>query len=166
MSTSEVRAAVVSLGGAVACHGGGMTELDTAATLYILLGRLIRVLRQESDSGPVGPGGVSAMVTLSRAEGGLRLGELADAEGVSKPSMTRIVNGLEELGMVRRSPDPADGRALRVELSEAGAAAITSGQHSRMQALRLRFEALDPADRDRLEAAMPAIEALVARRSA
>ena len=138
-----------------------MSELDPAAALYVQLGRLVRVLRQESEGTPVGPGGVSAMVTLSRNEGGLRLGELAEIEGVSPPSMTRIVKALCELDLVERAPDSLDGRAQRVTLTATGRAMIISGQDSRLTALRRRMETLSAEDRGRIEAALPAIDALL-----
>jgi DNA-binding MarR family transcriptional regulator len=134
---------------------------DTAAALFVQLGRLVRLLRQESEATPVGPGGMSAMVTLSRHPGGLRLGELAEEEGVRAPSLTRIVNGLEDIGLVARTPDPRDGRAQLVELTAAGRELITTGQHSRVAALRRRIDALDAADRRRLDDALPALEALL-----
>ena len=139
-----------------------MTDLDTAAELYVQLGRLVRMLRQESEGTAVGPGGVSAMVTLSRHEGGLRLGELAEIEGVSAPSLTRIVNALDELGLVGREPDPLDGRAQRVALTATGAAMIATGQDSRVAVLRRRVAGLTPSDRRRLDDALPALEALLA----
>lgn len=138
-----------------------MRDLDTAGTLYVQLGRLVRLVRQESGSSPVGPGAVSAMVTLSRHDGGLRLGELAETEGVSAPSLTRIVNALQRCGYVQRTPDPLDGRAQRVALTRAGAELIATGQESRMAVLRRRFEALDEEDRRRIQAALPALEALL-----
>lgn len=141
-----------------------MSDLDTAAVLYVQLGRLVRLLRQESEGTPVGPGGVSAMVTLSRHENGLRLGELAEVEGVSAPSLTRIVNALADLDLVERAPDPLDGRAQRVALTAAGAAMIATGQDSRVATLRRRVDALDAADRRRLEDALPALDALLAVR--
>jgi DNA-binding MarR family transcriptional regulator len=139
-----------------------VTDLDTAAVLYVQLGRLVRMLRQESAGTAVGPGGVSAMVTLSRHDGGLRLGQLAEIEGVSAPSLTRIVNALEELGLVERAPDPLDGRAQRVALTASGAAMIATGQDSRVAALRRRVADLTPSDRRLLADALPALEALLA----
>ena len=140
----------------------GHAELDTAARLYVQIGRLVRVLRRESEGSPIGPGGVSALVTLSRADGGLRLGQLAEEEGVSAPSLTRIVASLEAAKYVARVPDPDDGRAQRVTLTPAGEALIRSGQESRVSVLRRRVEALPAEQRERLEDALPALEALLA----
>jgi DNA-binding MarR family transcriptional regulator len=50
-------------------------------------------------------------------EDGLRMGELAARARLSKQTMTTMVRLLERDGLVRRSPDPADGRATRVFLT-------------------------------------------------
>lgn len=135
---------------------------DTPARLYVQLGRLVRAIRQESVGAPVGPGGVSALVTLGAHPEGLRLGELAELEGVSAPSATRIVAALEGKELVRRTPDPDDGRALRVQVTDAGAALVATGSESRTEALRRRFERLDAADQELVRRALPALEALAA----
>jgi DNA-binding MarR family transcriptional regulator len=51
-------------------------------------------------------------------EDGLRMGELASRAGLSKQTMTTMVRLLERDGLVERRPDPSDGRASRVFLSE------------------------------------------------
>lgn len=138
-----------------------MTADDPVGVLFVQLGRLVRTLRQEGGDSPVGPGSVSAMFTLGRHPGGLRLGELAQIEGVSAPSLTRIVNALEEGGYVERVPDPSDGRAQLAVLTAAGRSLIATGKHARVAALRRRFDALDADDRRRIEDALPAFEALL-----
>jgi DNA-binding MarR family transcriptional regulator len=50
-------------------------------------------------------------------EDGLRMGELAARARLSKQTMTTMVRLLERDGLVRREPDPADGRAFRVHLT-------------------------------------------------
>jgi DNA-binding MarR family transcriptional regulator len=50
----------------------------------------------------------------------LRVNELADAVVLSPPAMSRFVDRVERAGYVRREPDPADRRALRVVLTDAG----------------------------------------------
>jgi len=49
-----------------------------------------------------------------------RASELADAVGVSRPTLTSLVDGLEASGLVRRVPEPTDRRGIRLELTEAG----------------------------------------------
>ena len=86
------------------------------------------------------------------------MGVLAEVEGVAAPSMTRIINALEADGLVRRDADPVDGRAQVVGVTAEGAALLTSGQEVKLAALRRRLAALPPEDRERLEAALPALE--------
>ena len=71
-----------------------MTAPDEATRLYVSLGRVTRALRRAAAGSPVGHGALSALATLV-TEGPMRLGELAAIEGVSPPSMTRIVSTLE-----------------------------------------------------------------------
>lgn len=68
-------------------------------------------------------------VPLSRTEVGVlhsvadrprRITELAAREGVTQPAITLLVNRLADRGWLRRAPDPLDGRAVLVELTEAG----------------------------------------------
>src|SRR4051794_41924526 len=79
---------------------------------------LRRVRRQDDESGVTAPH-LSALSVL--VFGGARtLGELAAAEQVTPPSMTRIVRNLEADGLVERATDPADRRVARVRASEKG----------------------------------------------
>ncbi len=62
----------------------------------------------------------STLATLDRT-GARRLTDLAVIEGVSQPSMSVLVTGLEQAGLAERRPDPADKRVVLVALTEAGA---------------------------------------------
>jgi DNA-binding MarR family transcriptional regulator len=53
-------------------------------------------------------------------EDDLRIGELAARSALSKQSMTALVRGCEEAGLVERRRDPDDGRAFRVRLTARG----------------------------------------------
>lgn len=61
------------------------------------------------------------------ADGGSRVTELAQLAQVSKPSVVYLVNDLERMGYVERVPDPDDGRAKLVRMTERGAAAQRAG---------------------------------------
>jgi DNA-binding MarR family transcriptional regulator len=50
----------------------------------------------------------------------LSLNHLAHAAGIHKSQMSRVVSGLSKRGLVRREPDPADARGVRLTLSKAG----------------------------------------------
>ena len=75
---------------------------------------LARTLHPELD-----PAGYGLLAILHR-EGPLRVTDLAATVGVGKPTVSRQVALLEELGLVRKEPDPNDGRAAIVSLTEAG----------------------------------------------
>lgn len=62
----------------------------------------------------------STLATLDRT-GARRLTDLAVIEGVTQPSMSVLVTGLEQAGLAERRPDPADRRVVLVALTPAGA---------------------------------------------
>jgi DNA-binding MarR family transcriptional regulator len=94
-------------------------EASVASRLGMSVMRLERKLRQRS-AGGVTASQYAALVTISK-KGELTLGELAAAEGVAPPSMTRIAANLEQAGLLERRPDPLDRRVARVAVSERGA---------------------------------------------
>ncbi|HWF80560.1 MAG TPA: MarR family transcriptional regulator [Streptosporangiaceae bacterium] len=68
--------------------------------------------------------------------GGSRtLGELAAAEGVAGPTMTRIVDGLIGEGMAERQPHPSDGRAVTIAATPAGESLMRVAQQRRIEAI-------------------------------
>jgi DNA-binding MarR family transcriptional regulator len=119
-------------------------QVSTASRLAMSVMRLERRLRQRS-AGGVTASQYAALVTISK-RGELTLGELAAAEGVSPPSMTRIAAHLGQAGLVQRRPDPLDRRVARVALSARGAEMLREARTLREQYLRERLEAMGPKD--------------------
>ncbi|TCO48315.1 DNA-binding MarR family transcriptional regulator [Kribbella antiqua] len=70
-----------------------------------------------------------------RCSGALRLSDLAGRMELDASTASRHVRSLEQLGLVRRSPDPDDGRAFRVELTEQGIEEWESSARRRMELL-------------------------------
>jgi DNA-binding MarR family transcriptional regulator len=107
---------------------------------------------------------ISTMAALSRLqrEGPLRVSDLAVSEAMTQPGVTLLVNRLAEHGLAERVPDPTDRRAALVRITERGRALLADRHAARARLLRERIAALDPDDQDRLAAALPAIERLVA----
>jgi len=95
---------------------------------------LLRRLRIEDDVLGVSPPRLSALSVVVYA-GPLAIGALATAEGVAAPTMTRLVDGLEHDGFVRRRRDPADARGVLVEATPAGKRILTRGRAQRVQTL-------------------------------
>jgi DNA-binding MarR family transcriptional regulator len=106
--------------------------------------RLERRLRQRS-AGGVTASQYAALVTISK-KGELTLGELAAAEGVAPPSMTRIAANLEQAGLVERRPDPLDRRVARVALSAKGAELLAEARTLRTLYLSDRLSELAPEE--------------------
>jgi DNA-binding MarR family transcriptional regulator len=70
-----------------------------------------------------------------RCSGALRLSDLALRMELDASTASRHVRSLEQLGLIRRSPDPDDGRAFRVELTEQGIEEWESSARRRMELL-------------------------------
>jgi DNA-binding MarR family transcriptional regulator len=98
------------------------TNEEVVARLRIAVNRLQRRLRQESLGG-LSPAQASALGTVNR-HGSPTLGELAALEQVQPPTMTRVVAGLSEEGMVTRIADATDRRSARVRITPSGERAL------------------------------------------
>lgn len=120
-------------------------DMDTAARLRLVVMRLARRLRQQAES-DASPTMLSAMATIER--GSLTLGELAEAERVQPPTMTRVVARLEELGLISRVPDPQDKRVARVSLSAEGRKLIARNRSRKTAYLAKRLRATNVAEAD------------------
>src|SRR5882672_2300168 len=83
-----------------------------------LLARLARVAEQTCQS--TGISLPQYRLLVSASEGPQRASELAAAVGVSRPTLTSLVDGLEQAGLVRRVPVATDRRGIQLELTEAG----------------------------------------------
>ncbi len=111
---------------------------DTAAILD-QLGKLLRELTRMTGGADDGPA-MTATQRISLIEiadaGPLRLNDLAARIGTSAPTASRTVDVLDELGLVARSADPDDRRAVRIELTPLGRRARRRAQGARDGRLR------------------------------
>jgi DNA-binding MarR family transcriptional regulator len=101
----------------------------------------------------------STLSTLDRF-GPRRITELAVVEGVTQPSMTALVNGLERAGLVERQGDPTDRRVALVALSANGKAFMRLRRRTGEVELEQLMEKLAPEELAALTAAIPALEHL------
>jgi len=116
---------------------------DVADRLHSAALHLLRRLRIEDDVLGVSPPRLSALSVVVYA-GPLAIGALAAAEGVAAPTMTRLVDGLERDGFVRRRRDPDDARGVLVEATAAGKRILTRGRAQRVETLAASLAALTP----------------------
>jgi DNA-binding MarR family transcriptional regulator len=138
----------------------GMSDTELAGRLRVAVGLLVRRLRQR-DPIRLSPAQLSALITVEAA-GPMRSGDLAVRERVAAPTATRLIGAMEEAGLVSRGPDPSDARGSLVSLAPGGADALDALRRHRNNILVAKLEALPPEQRAALEAALPALEALVA----
>jgi len=136
-------------------------SLELSRQLRPMLPRLYHLSRRRLPGWDLTASQSSTMTTLVD-RGPLRMGELAALEGVQLPSATSVVNGLVKLDLVERRADPADRRAVVIDLTEKGRKQVQELVTRRNQAFALLLERLPEADRRLLEGAVPAIGRLLA----
>ena len=78
--------------------------------------------------------------------GPITLGDLAAAEQVRAPTMTRLVQALERQGLVRRERDATDRRLFRVLATPKGRTLLLEGRNRRVDKLARRLAGLGRAD--------------------
>jgi len=127
-------------------------ELDLDAQLRIAVGRLNRRIRAEKASDDISDGQFSVLALLFR-EGPHTVGDLAEAERVTPPSMNRRVNALVAGSYVAREGSPDDGRKVVVRITAAGAAFVTETRRRRDHWLHRRTQGLTDAQRELLRQA-------------
>ncbi|MFO7532164.1 MAG: MarR family transcriptional regulator [Candidatus Limnocylindrales bacterium] len=79
------------------------------------------------------------------------LGELAAAEHVRPPTMTRLVHAMEADGLVTRAPNPADGRSVVIRATTHGEEQLEQGRVRQIAPLAASISDLDAAERLQLE---------------
>lgn len=89
-----------------------------------------------------------------------RVTALATREHVTQPAMTQLVSRLEDAGLVRREPDPSDGRVVRVVITDNGRALMARRRAERAERLAVLLAQLTLEQRQILASAMPAMNAL------
>jgi DNA-binding MarR family transcriptional regulator len=122
---------------------------DTALQLVIAVHRLIRSLRQAAVRSSLRPTQLLILTQLVDGES-LRIGELAERVWCSQPTATTVVGSLSTAGLVERVPDSADGRAVRVRLTEEGRQSVVAVAREQAELLEQRLAALGMTDRDAL----------------
>jgi DNA-binding MarR family transcriptional regulator len=120
---------------------------------------LRRVRRVDVETG-LTPSRASALSVLVFG-GGLPLGELARAEQVSAPTMTRLVSGLERDGLVRRQGSDEDRRRVVVHATPEGVRRLRQGRERRVEELTALLEGLGEPELRALGMAADLLEGLL-----
>lgn len=117
-----------------------------AGELRVALAKSTRRIRSRRGAADLPDPQFNVLAILLR-EGPLTPGALADAEHVQPPSMTRTVNALVDLGFVRKSEHPTDGRQVVVSLTELGEAEVRETRRRRDAWLAEQLKTLTPEER-------------------
>jgi DNA-binding MarR family transcriptional regulator len=137
----------------------GTTDAELAQRLHAAAIRLLRRARRADVAMGLPPGQASALSVLVFG-GAKTLSELAAIEQVQPPTMTRMVDALEEAGLVSRKPQPDDRRRVRIAATAAGVRLMHKGRERRVTILARSLSSLDRREREILEAALQLLEHL------
>jgi DNA-binding MarR family transcriptional regulator len=140
--------------------GGYASDDELASRLRVAVVRLNRRLRQQSLAG-LSPAQASALGTVNRLTSPT-LGELAAAEQVQPPTVTRLVASLESTGLVARETDEGDRRVVRIKITAEGRRALQRIRSLKNAYLNRRLAALEPAEQQLAESMTSLLEHLVA----
>lgn len=136
---------------------------DVADRLHSAAIHLLRYLRRAD---------VETGLTAARASvlsvlvfgGPTTIGDLANAEQVSAPTMTKLITSLEGEGLVRRAADERDRRVVRVHATPQAGRILRKGRAARVRVLAATLRTVDAADLATLGRAADILEALEQQR--
>jgi DNA-binding MarR family transcriptional regulator len=133
---------------------------EIADQLHSAAIHLLRKLRKEDGGSGLNAPRLSALSVIVFG-GPITLGDLAAAEQVRPPTMTRIVNALEEQGLVLRTQNTKDGRSIYLSATPAGKKLLMAGRARRVRALAKQITALNREEQSVLQAATAILKKVV-----
>lgn len=133
-------------------HGLGADLLGVVARLNRLATQRIQM--------PL-PSAQARLLATIEAHGEARIGDLAAVDHCSQPTMTTQVRRLEDAGLVSRTVDPGDARAVRIRITPEGMRTLTAVRADRAAAIEPQLTRLDPAERQVLADAVQVLRRLV-----
>ena len=131
-----------------------------AGDLRIAVMRLARRLRNEREDLDLTLTQLSALAALERC-GPTTPGHLATVERVQPPSMTRVLAGLHDRGLIERTAHPTDGRQVLVAATDEARSQLRADRRRREAWLAQRLATLDPEQRRAVHDVLPILEQLV-----
>ncbi|BCI54060.1 MarR family transcriptional regulator [Mycolicibacterium litorale] len=131
------------------------------ADLLAVVARLNRLATQRARL-PL-PWAQARLLSTIEDRGEARISDLAALDHCSQPTMTTQVRRLEDAGLVTRTTDPADARAVLIRITDDGRRVLTQARIDRAAAINPRLEQLSSQDRETLAAAVDVIKRLLAQ---
>lgn len=130
---------------------------DLADRLHSAAIHLLRTLRRVDDETGLTAPRLSVLSVLVFA-GPRTLGQLAQAEQVKPPTITRLIDALETDGFVKRTPDKKDGRVTIISATKKGEALMRLGRSRRVESLAAKLDGLSQKELSELRHAAGLIE--------
>jgi DNA-binding MarR family transcriptional regulator len=135
-------------------------RLEVADRLHSAAIHLLRHARKQDVQAGAGPARLSALSVLVFG-GPMTLGQLANAEQVKAPTMSRIVAGLEGSGLAKIVADAEDGRRIRVTATAKGKRLLQQARARRVELVAEMFRGLGETDLETLLTAAKLVELAV-----
>jgi DNA-binding MarR family transcriptional regulator len=133
---------------------------DTATRLRRVVNRLARQLNAEATSEGLTPSQASVLGQIV-ANGPLGISELSDLEMLNPTMLSRVIGKLDEMGLIRRRPNPDDLRSALVESTPVGVKLSRRIRDHRTSTVSAGVATLSARQAQSLVGALPALEALV-----
>jgi DNA-binding MarR family transcriptional regulator len=130
---------------------------ELADKLHSTAIHLLRRVRVEDAASGIGPARLSALSVVVFG-GPISLNDLARAEQVRPPTMSRIVDAMEREGLARKTVNQQDRRAVIIEATAKGANVLQQGRRRRVRALAKSLSQLTGTERAEIERAVHAIQ--------
>src|SRR6201995_4476577 len=142
-------------------EGAALTEpgQGLGADLLAVVARLNRLATQRIQM-PL-PSAQARLLATIEMQGEARIGDLAAVDHCSQPTMTTQVRRLEDAGLVTRTVDPGDARAVRIRITPEGLRTLTAVRADRAAAIEPQLGQLEPADRQVLSEAVAVLRRLL-----
>ena len=136
------------------------TDTTLASDLLAVVARINRLANQRVRL-PL-PFAQARLLSTIDAEGRARISDLAALDHCSQPTMTTQVRRLEDAGLVSRTVDPHDARAVLISITPQGIATLAQVRADRGSAIDPVLDALDSSDRETLAAAIEIMRGMLA----
>lgn len=143
---------------AAATHNRTETA-EQAQRLRLAITRTARRMRQSAGL-ELGLASTAALASVERL-GPMTPSELAAAEGIKRPTATRLIGRLEEDGLVARAADPEDGRCSLISVTRKGRALLRQVRERKDAYLASGLRELSAADRATLQRAAAILEQML-----
>ncbi|HWC17025.1 MAG TPA: MarR family transcriptional regulator [Terriglobales bacterium] len=136
---------------------------DVADRLHSAAIHLLRRLRIQDLASGVGPAKLSALSVLVFSSRPLSLAELAEAEQVKNPTMSRLVSDMQRDGLVRIAASKEDARSIQITPTARGRELLLAGKKRRVDSLANAVESLSSVELGRLEDGVELLRQVIRR---